>query len=213
MTSNGPHSPSGFADRLTPLLWRKPAETLPERTRRRVVVHLIPYLFFLYILAYLDRVNVSVAQLGMEKSPAESGLGMSTTTLGFGAGIFFWGYWILEIPSTLSVLKWGAGWVFVRILVMWGLACALVGTIGRSWAASAFGWLDSTFCDALFAGVGWLAHHVFLIKDAGDLDNPVVRQFYFLRFMLGFFEGGFFPSVILYLSLWFPSRDRAKAIA
>ncbi len=54
---------------------------------------------------------------------------------------------------------------------------------------------------------------VFQIQDAGPLNDLSVRQFYFLRFMLGFFEGGFFPSVILYLTLWFPARDRAKAIA
>src|SRR5205085_6174643 len=149
----------------------------------------IPFLFGLYILAYLDRVNVSVAGLGMGRSPSEEGLGLTPKILGFGAGIFFWGYWILEIPSTLSVLRWGARWVFVRILVLWGLACALLGTIGTPWADAAFGWLPTFHPD------------------------PAVNQFYCLRFLLGFFEGGFFPSVILYLSLWFPPRDRARAIA
>ena len=108
--------------------------TLGEQTRRRVVVHLIPYLFFLYILAYIDRTNVSVAKLGMQKDPSQGGLGFSEEVIGFGAGIFFWGYWILEIPSTLSVLKWGARWVFVRILILWGACCALIGTIGTPWA-------------------------------------------------------------------------------
>ena len=144
-----------------------------------MVVHLIPYLFFLYILAYIDRINVSVAKLGMQKDPSQGGLGFSEEVIGFGAGIFFWGYWILEIPSTLSVLSWGARWVFVRILILWGACCALIGTIGTPWANTVFGWLPSFHPD------------------------PAVNQFYFLRFMLGFFEGGFFPSVILYLSLWF----------
>src|SRR5437763_12264042 len=44
-------------------------------------------------------------------------------------------------------------------------------------------------------------------------DNPAILQFYFLRFLLGFFEGGFYPSVILYISLWFRPQDRAKALA
>ena len=57
--------PPSVADRLTKLFWRKPVDDLGETTRRRVVVYLIPFLFFLYILAYLDRVNVSVAALGM----------------------------------------------------------------------------------------------------------------------------------------------------
>jgi MFS family permease len=199
--ANPPH----LADRLTRLLWRTPAADLPERARRRVVVHLIPYLFFLYIIAYLDRVNVSVAQLGMVRSPSEGGLGFTLSVCGFGAGIFFWGYWILEVPSTLSVLRWGARWVFVRILVLWGLACVLIGLVGTPGMNRALGWLPA---------VDQLPLPGFLLDRIPHIEgNPAVMQFYFLRFMLGFFEGGFFPSVILYLSLWFRPRDRARAVA
>ncbi len=176
-----------LGDKVIGLFWRKVPTDLAERTRRRVALHLIPYLFLLYVLAYLDRVNVSVAQLGMEKPPTEAGLGFPRDVIGFGAGIFFWGYWILEVPSTVTVVRWGARWVFVRILILWGLCAALIGTIGTPFAASLFSWLP------------------FL--------NDAENQFYFLRFMLGFFEGGFFPSVIVYLSLWFQQSDRAKAIA
>src|SRR5690348_10297829 len=96
-----------LGDRLMQLIWwRSPNPDLAERTRRRVTVHLIPYLFFLYVLAYLDRFNVSVAQLGMKLSPEENGLGFTSDIIGHGAGMFFIGYWILEIPSTLSVAKW-----------------------------------------------------------------------------------------------------------
>src|SRR5437667_10796349 len=101
MTTSEPHQPRAGGGRLLSILWRKPADTLAERTRRRVTLHLIPYLFFLYILAYLDRVNVSVAQLGMVRPPNEGGMGFDLATCGFGAGLFFWGYWILEIPSTV----------------------------------------------------------------------------------------------------------------
>jgi ACS family tartrate transporter-like MFS transporter len=208
----------GGGNRLIAFFWRKPAGTLAERTRRRVTLFLIPFLFFLYILAYLDRVNVSVAELAMEEPPLSSsvtsavglagtpqsgpfvalsgflagrseplgsgGMGFDRATLGFAAGIFFWGYWILEIPSTLSVSRWGARWVFARILVLWGLCAALAGTIGTPFANTFFGWLPSP-----------------------------AYQLYFFRFMLGFFEGGFFPSVIVYLALWFRPQDRAKAIA
>ncbi len=184
MTPDSP-SANGFAERLMTLVWRRPPGTLAEQTRRRVVVYLIPFLFFLYILAYLDRVNVSVAQLGMELPPEEGGLGFTKDVIGFGAGIFFWGYWILEIPSTVTVVRWGARWVFVRILVLWGICAAMVGLIGSPLGVTLFGWLH-------------LSHE---------------GEFYLLRFLLGFFEGGFFPSVIVYLSLWFRPEDRARAIA
>src|SRR5262245_39946707 len=94
-TPSPPRRP--LAPRLLGRFWRRPPADLPQQPRRLAVVYLTPYLFFLYILADLDRVNVSVARLGMAKSASEGGLGITTTILGFGAGIFFWGYWILEI--------------------------------------------------------------------------------------------------------------------
>jgi sugar phosphate permease len=198
-------TPGSVVDRLMKLTWRSPASDVPERTRRRVILYLIPYLFFLYILAYLDRVNVSVAALGMERTPDEGGLGFTPRIMGFGAGIFFWGYWILEVPSTLSVLRWGARYVFVRILILWGLSCLLIGFIGQPWMNTMLGWLPAVNQLPL---PGWLINYLPHLPD-----DPLVTQFYFLRFLLGLFEGGFFPSVILYLSLWFRPRDRGRAIA
>jgi sugar phosphate permease len=214
------------------LFWRTPPSTVAERARRRVTLHLIPYLFFLYILAYLDRVNVSVAQLGMEKSPAEGGLGFDRAITGFGFGIFFWGYWILEIPSTVSVVRWGARWVFIRILILWGICAALCGIIGTPLAGQLFAWVphvpehtafansaDSVLNTAfghvarLFgreAPLDWVAG---LVSSINGLHQEAKYQFYFFRFTLGFFEGGFFPSVIVYLSHWFRGADRSKAIA
>jgi sugar phosphate permease len=227
-----------FAERAMRLIWRRRTTDLPERTRRRVVVYLIPFLFCLYILAYLDRTNIAVASLGMQKLTAEQlsaavadlltagaghpgttpwtllvqaarigdnrgdGLGFNPKVVGFGAGLFFWGYWILEVPSTLSVLRWGARYVFVRILVLWGLCCTFIGFIGLPWMNRLFGWLPPV------DQIPWLGS--ILPSIPGDV---ALSQFYFLRFMLGFFEGGFFPVVILYLSLWFRPRDRARAIA
>jgi sugar phosphate permease len=231
---NSPQEERGrtFADACMRVFWRSPATTAAERARRRTSLHLIPYLFFLYILAYLDRVNVSVAGLRMELPPSQGGLGFSKEVIGFGAGIFFWGYWILEVPSTLSVLRWGARWVFVRILVLWGLACVLVGTVGTPFSNLLFAWLppiplDSGVVTSFDGGVNWAIGGLFgflqnpeplnwfrrLAEFYNGLPHEPVNQFYFYRFMLGFFEGGFFPSVILYLSLWFRAADRAKAIA
>jgi len=196
----------GWGNLLMPIIWRKPAQTLAEQTRRRVVVHLLPVLFGLYVLAYLDRVNVSVAQFGMTKPAAEQGLGFSNEVIGFGGGLFFWGYWILEIPSTLSVVRLGARWVFFRILILWGLCATLVGLIGLPFATTMFGWIPTM----PISENAWLA-------DAANYVNRLATdaesQFYFFRFALGFFEGGFFPSVIVYLTYWFRSEDRAKAIA
>ena len=164
-------------------------------------MHLIPFLFFLYILAYLDRVNVSVAKFGMTKPADEGGLGLDLKVMGFGAGMFFWGYWILEIPSTVSVVRLGARWVFARVLILWGICAALAGLIGTPALDGAFAWLPH------LAGSGPVAGFI-----NGLRDTPK-NQFYLLRFMLGFFEGGFFPSVIVYLALWFRPADRAKAVA
>lgn len=232
MTTDDSSQAATFADRVMKLVWRKPATTAAERGRRRVTLYLIPYVFFLYILAYLDRVNVAVAGLRMELPPEAGGLGFTKEIIGFGAGIFFWGYWILEVPSTLSVLRWGARYVFVRILVLWGLACMLIGTIGTPFSDSLFAWLPQIGLDsgvvvaldgAVDAMFGWLAQLLgredplrwfrALAIFYNGLPSEPVNQFYFFRFMLGFFEGGFFPSVILYLSLWFRAADRAKAIA
>jgi ACS family tartrate transporter-like MFS transporter len=182
-------------------------------------LYLIPYLFFLYILAYLDRANVSIAMDGMNKPIEEGGVAFTKLIAGFGTGLFFWGYWILEIPSTQSVLTFGARWVFVRILVLWGLACLLIGFIGIPWFNDLFFWLPGV--DRwLFADYypSWLFPFRAYGEDGDTTNIPqpdpqVVAQFYFLRFMLGVFEGGFFPAVIMYLSIWFRPQDRGRAIA
>ncbi len=201
--SNGEQFDS-WGERWMRVFWRKPATTVAERTRRRVTVHLLPFLFFLYILAYLDRFNVSVAKLGMNLSPQDNGLGFTDAIIGHGAGLFFWGYWILEIPSTVSVAKWGARSVFVRILILWGICAAVCGLIGLPLMHNLFGWLPQISPDGPLHSVADFVNH---------LSDNVSYQFYFFRFMLGFFEGGFFPTVIVFLSYWFRQQDRAKAIA
>ena len=196
-----------FGDRLMGIFWRRPAATLGERTRRRVTLHLVPFLFFLYILAYIDRSNIAVAKLGMTESLGHGGLGFDDKIIGWGAGVFFWGYWILEIPSTLWVERRGARGVFVRILILWGLMAGIMAAIGTPVAATMFGWLPSLKEDL---GVGFLSSAAQFINGLG---HDAKTQFYFFRFMLGFFEGGFFPSVIVYFSHWFRPEDRAKAMA
>ena len=106
-------------------------QALPARTRRRVTRRLMPYLIFIYLLAYLDRANVGVAKLQMQGD-----LNFSDAVIGFGAGIFFLGYLLLDIPGSLIVERWSARKWIARIMVSWGLVAALMGFLGTPLFAS-----------------------------------------------------------------------------
>jgi MFS transporter, ACS family, tartrate transporter len=95
-----------------------------EKTIRKISRRLVPLLLLLYTLAYLDRVNVGYASLEMTKE-----LHFSNEVYGFGAGIFFLGYWLLEIPGAVLVERWSARKWISRIMVTWGVAAALTGAI------------------------------------------------------------------------------------
>jgi MFS transporter, ACS family, tartrate transporter len=136
--------------------------TAVAKARRR----LIPFLFLLYVVSYLDRINVGFAALQMNAA-----LGFSNVTYSFGAGIFFLSYTLLEIPSNVILARVGARRWIARIMISWGLVSA-----GMMFVRSA-------------------------------------TAFYVLRFALGAAEAGFFPGIIYCLTRWFPTRDRARAIA
>lgn len=136
------------------------------RARRRIALRLLPFLFGLYVIAFLDRMNVAAAALQM---PGD--LGLSERALGMGAGIFFLGYFVLEIPGALIAERWSARRWIARIMVSWGILTV------------------------------WMAF------------IHTVRDFYLLRFLVGAAEAGFFPAVIVYLTHWFRTTDRAKAVA
>jgi len=95
------------------------------RTRKRVTRRLIPYLVFIYFLAYLDRANVGVAKLQMQGD-----LGFTDAVIGFGAGIFFLGYLLLDIPGSLIVEHWSARKWIARIMISWGVVATLMGFLG-----------------------------------------------------------------------------------
>jgi MFS transporter, ACS family, tartrate transporter len=84
-------------------------------TLRKVTLRLIPFLFALYIVAWLDRVNVGFAALQMN-----SDLGFSSAAFGFGSGVFFLGYCLFEVPSNLLLHRVGARRWIARIMVSWG---------------------------------------------------------------------------------------------
>lgn len=91
---------------------------------RRVFWRLMPFLLVAYLVAYIDRVNVGFASLQMNKA-----VGIDPKTFGLGAGIFFIGYFLLEVPSNLGLEKFGASKWIARIMISWGIisgACALI---------------------------------------------------------------------------------------
>jgi len=139
---------------------------LETRVLRKITVRIVPFVMLLYFIAFIDRVNIGFAALTMNKE-----LGFSPTVFGFGAGIFFLGYFLFEVPSNLVLDKVGARIWIARVMITWGLISG----------AMAF------------------------------VQGP--NSFYTLRFLLGAAEAGFFPGIILYLSYWFPARQRAAVTA
>jgi ACS family tartrate transporter-like MFS transporter len=142
------------------------ANDLQLRTMRRVSLRIVPFVMLLYFVAFIDRVNIGFAALTMNKD-----LGFSASVFGFGAGIFFWGYFLFEVPSNVILDKVGARLWIARVMITWGLVSGAMAFVQGQ------------------------------------------TSFYVLRFLLGAAEAGFFPGIILYLSYWFPARQRAAVTA
>lgn len=136
----------------------------PDRVYRKIFMRLIPFLMLLWIVAWIDRVNIGFVKMRMLEE-----LGWSEAIYGLGAGIFFLGYFFFEVPSNLLLQKIGAKKTIMRITLGWGVISILMFTV----------------------------------------TTPVM--FYIMRFLLGVFEAGFYPGIILYLTYWFPANRRAKA--
>ncbi len=187
------------------------SDAVADRARKRITWRLMPFLLLLYFLAYIDRTNVGVAALQMKKSLGEGGLGFDDAVIGIGAGIFFIGYFLLEIPGTLIVEKWSARKWIARIMISWGIVAALMGLIGTPWLE----FLCVVDWCAVFRPVTAMLGTITSLMGVNppNMQNCSceVKQFYFLRFLLGIAEAGFFPGIIVYLSHWFRYSDRAKA--
>jgi len=97
------------------------------QTRRRITRRLMPFLFLLYLVSYLDRVNVSYASLEMTRS-----LHFQNVVFGLGSGIFFLGYLLLEVPGAILVERWSARKWIARIMISWGFFAALTGFINTA---------------------------------------------------------------------------------
>ena len=123
-------------------------------------------MFLIYVVNFIDRVNVSFANLRMSAD-----LGFSDRVYGLGVGIFYLTYVLFEIPGAIIVERWSARKWIARIMISWGVVTILTGFVQNT------------------------------------------AQFYTARFFLGLAEASFFPGMIVYLTHWFCSRDRARAIA
>jgi ACS family tartrate transporter-like MFS transporter len=104
-----------------------PEPEVALRARHRIARRLLPFLFLLYVIAFLDRMNVGAAALQMPHD-----LGFSEGVIGLGAGIFFLGYFLLEIPGALIVERWSARRWIARIMISWGLMTVLMAFIHTS---------------------------------------------------------------------------------
>jgi ACS family tartrate transporter-like MFS transporter len=140
---------------------RATRSAISKATRR-----LIPFLCLCYAVNFLDRVNVGFAALAMNED-----LGLTPSMFGAGAGIFFVGYILFEIPSNLALQRFGARIWIARIMISWGLIAAAMALVHSE------------------------------------------TSFYVMRFLLGVAEAGFFPGIILYLTYWFPARERARIVS
>jgi MFS family permease len=176
-----------------------------KATYGKVAWRLIPFLFLCYIVAFLDRVNVGFAKLQMAPD-----LKFTDVVYGFGAGIFFIGYFIFEVPSNVLLERVGARVWIARIMITWGIISAAFMFIGDiHWGSVA-----PTACQ--FFASAWYALSLGSLR---DVVAPVATctdaefSFYFMRFLLGVAEAGFFPGIILYLTYWFPGARRAKMVA
>ena len=143
-----------------------PQADLGESAGRRIAWRLLPFLFLLYIANYIDRTNIAYATLGMKGD-----LGLTDSVFGTASGIFFIGYFALQVPGALLVERWSARLLLAITLITWGGLTTLTAFVHTA------------------------------------------HQLYAARFLLGAAEAGFFPGVIVYLSHWFTTQDRGKAIA
>jgi ACS family tartrate transporter-like MFS transporter len=155
-------NPDSYFEPLTP-----PTNSALDRARIKAYWRLLPLLFLSYLIAYVDRSNVSILKLKMIGDLPD----FNNDIFGFGMGIFFAGYCLLEIPGTLIVERWSARKWICRIMITWGIFAALTSLVAKPW------------------------------------------HFYSIRFLLGLAEAGFYPGVIVYLTHWFPKRDRSRALA
>ena len=142
------------------------AFAIETKTIQKLRQRILPFVLLLLVVALIDRNNIGLAALTMNRE-----LAITSQQFGLVFGMFFIGYLIFEIPSNLLLHRIGARVWIARILLSWGIVATLTGLV------------------------------------------QTVQQLYVLRFLLGLAEAGYFPGMVLYLTYWFPQRERARALA
>ncbi len=127
---------------------------------------ILPLFVAMFIINYIDRVNI-----GFVRSHLSTDLGIGAAAFGLGAGLFFVGYAIFEVPSNMLLQRYGARAWLTRIMFTWGLVAACMAFVHSE------------------------------------------SSFYFMRFLLGVAEAGFFPGVVYYFTQWLPNHERGRAMA
>ena len=122
--------------------------TLEASAIRRITMRLVPFLIVCYFISFLDRVNVGFAALQMNKD-----LGFSATIYGWGAGIFFLGYFLFEVPSNMALERVGARKWIARIMVSWGLVSAAMALVSGTWSFMALRFLLGCMEAGFFPGI------------------------------------------------------------
>jgi len=174
-----------------------PALDVSGRTRRHIALRLLPFLFILYIINYLDRTNLAYAALGMSRD-----LGFSDRVFGLGAGIFFISYLALQIPGALLVELWSARRMISATMIAWGsltVLTALVHTPGQLYLARfLLGAAEAGF----FPGVIVYLSHWFIREDRAKATSNFMGAIP-LSFVLGSpFAGWILSHTLLAVEGW-----------
>jgi MFS transporter, ACS family, tartrate transporter len=198
---------------------------LESSTIRAISIRLIPFLVMAYFFAYLDRVNLGFAALTMNAD-----LKFSPTVFAWGAGIFFIGYFIFEVPSNLALERFGASRWIARIMVTWGIISTLMATISGEWSFYILRFLLGVAEAGFFPGIilyltywypteyrgRFLAAFVVAVPMSTVIGAPVSGLLLGLDGAMGLkgwqwlfvIEG--IPSVLLGIVAWFYLTDRPE---
>lgn len=158
-----------------------------ESARRRIAFRLLPFLFLLYIANYLDRTNIAYATLGMKGE-----LGLNDSVFGTASGIFFIGYFLLQIPGALLVERWSARRLLALTLLIWGALTGLTAFVRTPLQLYGARFLLGAAEAGFFPGVIVYLSHWFLDRDRG---KAVAR--FMAAIPIGFIIGGPIAGALL----------------